>query len=183
MKSNGIEHGTARIPIVSVVGYSGSGKTTFVEKLIPALTCRGLKVGTIKHHMHEFEMDSPGKDTWRHRRAGASVTIISSPRQIGMVKDSTHDHSPAELVPLAAGVDLILTEGYKRGPLPKIEIFRPGSTDHPNPVCLDDPNLLAVVSSEKLSLRVPVFGLEDASGVADLLIRTQGLTAKTSKTG
>ncbi|UCF95758.1 MAG: molybdopterin-guanine dinucleotide biosynthesis protein B, partial [Desulfobacterales bacterium] len=74
-------------PIVSTVGYSGSGKTTLLEKLIAELKQRGFRVGTIKHDVHGFEMDRPGKDSWRHKQAGASVTVISSPYQIGMVKD------------------------------------------------------------------------------------------------
>lgn len=159
------------IPIVSVVGYSGSGKTTFVEKLIPALTSRGLKVATIKHDVHGFDLDQPGKDSWRHRRAGAVATIIASPGQVGMIKDVDHDLSPLELSQMVSGVDLILTEGYKRSPYPKVEVFRPGATDHETPVCLGDPALLAVVSSEKLSVRVPVFGLDDAAGVAELILQ------------
>jgi molybdopterin-guanine dinucleotide biosynthesis adapter protein len=161
----------SKIPIVSVVGFSGSGKTTFVEKLIPALTSRGIKVGTIKHDVHGFDLDQPGKDSWRHRRAGAAVTIIASPGQIGMVKDVDHDLSPLELAQFISGVDLILTEGYKRGPFPKVEIFRRNAADNQAPVCLDDPALLAVVSNEKISLKVPLFGLDDASGVAELIIR------------
>ena len=81
-------------PIVSIVGNSGSGKTTFLEKLIPEMIRRGFKVGTIKHDVHGFEMDKPGKDSWRHKRAGAHTTMISSPYQIGMVMDVDEDHNP-----------------------------------------------------------------------------------------
>ena len=94
-------------PVVSIVGYSGSGKTTLIEKLISALKQRGLRVGTIKHDVHGFEMDRPGKDSWRHKQAGASATIITSPRQIGMVMDADHDHHPMELLPLMAGMDIV----------------------------------------------------------------------------
>ena len=168
----------AKAPIISVVGFSGSGKTTYIERLIPALKSRGLKVATIKHHHHGFELDKPGKDTWRHKQAGAAVTVISSPSRIGMVMDVDHDHSPEELALFAPGVDLILTEGYKRGPYPKVEIFRPEATENKRLFCLDDPALLAVVSSENLTLRVPVFEFEDVAGVAELVIQTLGLTRK-----
>jgi molybdopterin-guanine dinucleotide biosynthesis protein B len=162
-------------PILSVVGFSGSGKTTYIERLIPVLVSLGLKVGVIKHHSHDFEMDMPGKDTWRHRKAGAAVTVISSPARIGMVMEVDHDHSPEELALLMKGVDLILTEGYKRGPFPKIEIFRPEATENQTPFCLDDPELLAVVTRERLSLPVPVFDFEDLEGVAGLIVRKLGL--------
>ena len=98
-------------PVVSVVGKSNSGKTTFLVNLIAELTQRGFRVGTIKHDVHGFEMDRPGKDSWRHKKAGASTTIISSPYQIGMVKDVDHDHHPDEIIPLLSDVDIILTRG------------------------------------------------------------------------
>jgi len=145
-------------PFVSVVGNSGSGKTTFLEKLIPELIARGLKVGTIKHDVHGFEMDKPGKDSWRHKHAGASATVISSPYQIGMVMDVEHDHKPDELLLLFNGMDIILTEGYKRGDHPKMEIFR------------NDNYLLALISDETVHLKVPRFSTKDIKGVADFLI-------------
>ena len=99
-------------PIVCIVGSSGAGKTTLLEKLIPELTCRGIKVGTVKHDVHGFEIDKPGKDSYRHKQAGAVVTIISSPKRIGMVMDTDHDLDLGELLPFYSGVDIVLTEGY-----------------------------------------------------------------------
>jgi molybdopterin-guanine dinucleotide biosynthesis protein B len=110
--------------MVSIVGKSGSGKTTLLEKLIPELRGMGLKVGTIKHDVHGFEIDHPGKDSWRHKQAGSRITIISSPQRIGMVMDVDHDHTLDELASFFSGVDIVLTEGYKRENKPKIEIFR-----------------------------------------------------------
>jgi len=156
-------------PVVSVVGNSGAGKTTFLEKMIPEMINRGLKVGTIKHHVHgRFEMDTPGKDSWRHKRAGASTTVISSPYRIGMVMDVKYDHSLDELVPFFSGMDIILTEGYKQDHKPKLEIFRPEITKEP--LCKNDKNLLALISDSTIDLGVPVFSTHDIMEVADFLI-------------
>jgi molybdopterin-guanine dinucleotide biosynthesis protein B len=161
-------------PIVSVVGNSGSGKTTFIEKLIPELIGRGLKVGTIKHDVHGFEMDKPGKDSWRHKHAGASATVISSPYQIGMVMDVAHDHKPDELLSLFNGMDIILTEGYKQGNHPKIEIFRTEIINEP--LCRRDNHLLALITDSEVDLDVPVFPTGAVQQVADFLIKHFNLT-------
>jgi molybdopterin-guanine dinucleotide biosynthesis protein B len=160
-------------PVVSVVGTSGVGKTCLLEKLIPELNRRGFKVGTIKHHMHRFEMDKPGKDTWRHMQAGAAGTIISSPNRIGMLMNVDHDHSPDELVSFFSSVDIILTEGYKRGNLPKIEVFRGGL--HAAPLCEGDAHLLALVSDTPVDLDIPQFSMREVEGLADLVIDTFNL--------
>ena len=155
--------------LVSVVGNSGSGKTTFLEKLIPELIGRGLKVGTIKHDVHGFEMDKPGKDSWRHKHAGASATVISSPYQIGMVMDVAHDHKPDELLFYFNGMDIVLTEGYKRGDHPKMEIFRTEIINEP--LCKNDKSLLALITDSDVDLDVPVFSLRAIKEVADFLIK------------
>ena len=155
-------------PIVLIVGHSGSGKTTFLEKLIPEFKRRDLKIGTIKHDVHGFEMDKPGKDSWRHKQAGAYTTVISSPYQIGMVRDVNHDHNPDELLSLFSDVDIILAEGYKRANKPKLEIFRPEVSKEP--LCQDDEHLLALISDAAVDLGVPKFSTKDVAGVAELLI-------------
>ena len=156
------------LPIVSVVGFSGSGKTTFIEKLIPQLTIRNIRVGTLKHDVHGFEMDKPGKDSWRHKHAGAVVTVISSPGQIGMVRDVDYDHNPDELKWLFTGVDIILAEGYKRQDRPKLEVFRPEVRE--KPFCVGDDALIGLISDVSVDLGVPRFSLDDAEGVAEFLI-------------
>ena len=156
-------------PIVSIIGNSGSGKTTFLERLIPEIKRRGLKVGTIKHDVHGFEMDKPGKDTWRHKQAGAVGTIISSSRMIGMVLDADHDHTPHELASLLGPVGLIIVEGYKKGSHAKIEIFRPHATGDSAPLRLDDPQLIAIISDAPLTVDCPVFGTHDIGSVATFL--------------
>jgi molybdopterin-guanine dinucleotide biosynthesis protein B len=153
-------------PILSFVGHSGSGKTTVIEKVIARLNGAGLKIAVIKHDVHGFEMDRPGKDSWRHKQAGAVATIVSSPSKVGVVMDTDHDRPPEALARLIEGADLIITEGYKKAPHPKIEVFRPNATGDHTPLCIDDPALLAIISDEALESRVPVFGAGDIEGVA-----------------
>jgi len=155
-------------PIVCIIGNSGTGKTTLVENLIPELKGRGLRMGTIKHDVHGFEMDKPGKDSWRHKQAGATATIISSPHQIGMVMDVDHEHSLDELAHFFPGVDIILVEGYKRAKRPKIEIFRPELRKEP--LCKDDDFLVALISDALVDLGVPRFSRDNIQGLADFLI-------------
>jgi molybdopterin-guanine dinucleotide biosynthesis protein B len=114
-------------------------------------------------------MDKPGKDSWRHKHAGASATVISSPYQIGMVMDVTYDHKPDELLPIFNGMDIVLTEGYKRGEHPKIEIFRTQITNEP--LCKSDTSLLALITDSDIDLDVPTFSLEAVKQIADFLIK------------
>lgn len=165
-------------PIICIVGGSGSGKTTYLEGLIPELKSRGLRVGTIKHHGHDFEMDCPGKDSWRHKQAGSSIAMISSPSRIGMVMDANRDHRPDELVRFFTNVDIILCEGYKGENKPKVEIFRPEI--HDRPFCVKDENLIALVTDKEMNTGVPRFALADTKGLADFLIEKFGLEAKST---
>ena len=160
-------------PVVTFAGMSGSGKTTFVVKLIPVLTGRGFKVGTVKHDVHGFDMDRPGKDTWRHRQAGSSVTVVSSPHGIGMVKAVDHDHHLSELLPLFEGMDIVVAEGYKRADVPKIEVVR--ADLGARPILAGDEWLLAVVGDVPDELHVPRFSFGDVEGVADFLVNRFGL--------
>lgn len=155
-------------PVVSIVGKSGTGKTTLMERLIRELTARGLRVGSIKHHLHDFELDTPGKDSYRHKQAGAERAMIASPHKIGLVMDVDHDYAPDELVSFFSGTDMVLAEGYKGAAGPKIEIFRPEV--HAEPVCLDDEHLIAMVTDRDPGLNVPRFGLEDIKGIVDFII-------------
>jgi molybdopterin-guanine dinucleotide biosynthesis protein B len=155
--------------IVSIVGKSNAGKTTLVEKLLPHLVARGLRVGTIKHDVHGFDMDRPGKDSYRHKAAGAAATIISSPTKIGMVMDSDHDHTILELVErFYGGMDLVVTEGYKRETWPKVEIHRKAL----NRPLLASPEegLIALVTDEPMPVDVPHFDVEDAAGLAAFIV-------------
>ncbi len=157
-------------PIVSIVGRSDSGKTTFLEKLIPALKTRGLRVAVVKHDSHGFEMDRPGKDTWRLRQAGADAVMISAPHQMALIRGGLDREATLdELAALVSGqVDLVLTEGYKSGDKPKIEVSR-AEISGGELLCTEE-ELLAVVADGHRSVDVPQFDLEDAAGVADLLV-------------
>ncbi|MFZ5647728.1 MAG: molybdopterin-guanine dinucleotide biosynthesis protein B [Bacillota bacterium] len=154
------------IPVVSVVGESGAGKTTFLEKLIAEMKARNIRVGIIKHHVHDIEIDTPGKDTWRHSRAGADTVAISTPGRVGLFRRLEGEMDLDDLARMMGDVDIVLTEGYKRGNKPKIEVSR---SDHSKRLISDPAELIAVVSDVHWDLEVPVFGLEDYRGVADFL--------------
>jgi molybdopterin-guanine dinucleotide biosynthesis adapter protein len=157
------------IPIVSIVGKSDSGKTTLLEKLIPILTARGFRVAVIKHDAHSFEIDHEGKDSWRHKQAGAAVTIVSSSSKLAMVADTDHDQSLAEIRDaLIRGVDLILSEGYKRETHPKIEVYR--AEAHPELLCREDDNLVAIAGAPpNPPPHVPLFDLNDPGPLCDFI--------------
>jgi molybdopterin-guanine dinucleotide biosynthesis protein B len=159
------------IPIVSIVGKSNSGKTTLIEKLIPELHRRGYRVGTVKHDVHGFEVDKEGKDSWRHRKAGAYSTIISSPQQIALVRTMNYD-APLEEIRdrFIQDVDIIIAEGYKKGSTPKVEVFR--KEVHKEPLCTGEDHLLALVSNQCFDLGVPCLDLNDSKGVVDIVEST-----------
>jgi molybdopterin-guanine dinucleotide biosynthesis adapter protein len=157
------------IPIISIVGKSDSGKTTLLEKLIKGLSARGLRVATIKHDVHGFEIDHQGKDSWRHKQAGAAVTIISSPHKLAMIADTDHDYSLSEIRDeVIRGVDLILTEGYKRESHPKIEVYR--SEMRRDLLCKGDDNLVAIAGDPSdAPENIPIFDLNDPEPLCDFI--------------
>lgn len=158
-------------PIVSFIGKPDSGKTTLLEKLIPALIAKGVRVGTIKHHVHEFQMDKPGKDTWRHKQAGARTVTLSSPTGVGVIRDVDTDLPVEELVGrYYHDVDIVLCEGYKRLALPKIEVYRQAL--HADPLPERDETWVAMVSDVSCPTDLPCFALENVTGLADFLIDT-----------
>ena len=161
------------IPLVVLVGTSGTGKTTFLEKLIRELKKRKVRVGTVKHDVHGFDIDKPGKDTWRHAQAGADIVTISSPTAFALIRKVEQEMSLDGITKLITDVDIILVEGYKRSAKPKIEIHRKA---HSGELLSAPEELLAVVSDAYWNIGVPLFDLEDASGVADLLVESYGLS-------
>ena len=154
-------------PIVSIVGRSESGKTTLIEKLIPELKRRGYRIGTIKHTHHAVEIDQGGKDSARHRRAGADTVMLASPGSVAMFKSQATD-TVEELARFFEDVDLLITEGFKRERHPKIEVVRAAVAVEL--MCRDDPSLIAVATDAPLSgLAVPLFRLSDPAGIADFI--------------
>ncbi len=157
------------VPILSVVGRTNSGKTTLMEHLIPELKRRGYRVGTVKHDVHTFDMDCPGKDTWRHAEAGADTVVISSPSRVACIKKVGED-TPLDSLAAAylEDVDIIICEGYKRDNKPKIEVVR--SEVGSQPICGRDDNLIALVTDVECDLGVPCLAPGEGGGaVADLV--------------
>jgi molybdopterin-guanine dinucleotide biosynthesis protein MobB len=156
---------------VSFVAKSGTGKTTLLEKVIAELKGRGYRVGVIKHDAHRFDIDHPGKDSYRLTAAGADTMLISSPEKLALVRKHAESPPIEELITTYfSDVDLILTEGFKKGGLLKIEVHR--AERSPTLLCRGeqhDPSLLAVASDESLELDVPVLDLNNPAQVADFV--------------
>ena len=161
-------------PVVSIVAKSGTGKTTLLEKLISELKLRGYRVGAVKHDAHSFSIDHEGKDSWRLTNAGADTMLITSPEKVAMVKQNT-DTEPALTETIAnycGDLDIVLTEGFKRSSMPKIEVHRSERSEQL--LCRGDEydsNLFAVASDSCLDLDVPVYDINDAPGLCDLIAK------------
>jgi molybdopterin-guanine dinucleotide biosynthesis protein B len=158
------------IPIVCIVGRSGAGRTTLLEKLIPEFNRRGYRVATIKHHAHPgFEIDRPGKDTWRHAQAGSEQVVLAAPDRVVAIRNVDHALTLDEIATtLIYDVDIILTEGFSQSDKPKIEVIRGARSLEP--IC-DPGELSAVASDVALTLDVPRFDLDDAAGLVDFIER------------
>lgn len=154
--------------VLSVAGYSGSGKTHFIEKLVRSLCEKGYRVFTVKHDVHGFDIDIPGKDSYRHRKAGAKRVLISSPERFALIEEREGEMDIQDLVDrYCRDADVVITEGYKRGPYPKIELHR---RDAGKPLsCIDDEKLLAVFSDHPLDLHVPTFHIDDVERAVEIV--------------
>ncbi|MGC0154616.1 molybdopterin-guanine dinucleotide biosynthesis protein B [Chromobacterium vaccinii] len=153
--------------VLGVCGYSGSGKTTLLEALLPALAARGVAVSVIKHSHHDIELDTPGKDSFRHRRAGAREVMVVSPHRFGLFAETERELSLDEQIARLAPCDLVLLEGQKTLPLAKLEVYRPALG---KPALHDvDPDVIAVACDAPLRAGVPVLDLNDAEAVADFI--------------
>lgn len=157
--------------IIGLAGWSGSGKTTLITRLVPRLIGRDLRVSTLKHAHHGFDIDQPGKDSFMHRAAGATEVVVSSTKRFAILHELRDDPewNLAALVGKMSPVDLVLVEGYKRDAFPKLEVHRAANGKpliHP-----EDPHIIAIASDVALpQVRVPVIGLDDIEGIADLVM-------------
>ena len=157
--------------IIGLAGWSGSGKTTLITKLIPCLIARGLRVSTLKHAHHGFDLDQPGKDSFMHRVAGATEVIVSSARRFAILHElrDEPEWNLGALVAKMSAVDLVMVEDFKRDAFPKIEIHRAENGKpliHP-----DDPHIVAIASDTPLPhVTVPVVDLDDINAISDLVL-------------
>jgi molybdopterin-guanine dinucleotide biosynthesis adapter protein len=157
------------IPVLSVIGRSNTGKTTFIEKLIPILKAKGIRVATIKHHLHDFEYDREGKDSYRHKKAGARIAMIVSPQKVAFTADTDGEMTLAELVSsYIKNVDLVIVEGFKEERAPKIELYR--YTEGLAPLCRDDSDVFALMSDRPIDAPVPVLSRDDLQAAVELIL-------------
>lgn len=162
--------------VFGLAGWSGAGKTTLLSKLIPALTAQGLRVSTLKHAHHNFDLDTPGKDSWVHRQSGATEVAIVSANRYAIMHELRGQPEPTieELLPRLAPVDLVLIEGFKRHKHDKLEIHRPALGKAL--LSPDDPDIVAVASDTKIDgLGVPLLDLNDIAAIAAFVRRRTGL--------
>lgn len=155
-----------QVPVVSLVGKSGVGKTTVLERIIREVKRRGYRLGTIKHDTHGFQLDRPGKDSWRHAEAGSDVVVISGPRKMALIRHLEREMALDDIVALMGDVDLVITEGYKRGDKPKIEVTR---KERGTELLCAAQELIGIMADYEVEMPVPKYSLEDAEGVVDLL--------------
>ncbi len=158
-----------------VVGWKNAGKTGLMERLVTEITGRGFSVSTVKHAHHSFDVDHQGKDSYRHREAGASQVLLASRNRIALMHELRDAPEPSleELLAQLAPVDLVLIEGYKRDSHPKVEAHR-AVTQNPL-IAPDDPTIRAIASDTPLSLDRPVFDLDDTVSIADFILNEVGL--------
>ncbi|MGL5008625.1 MAG: molybdopterin-guanine dinucleotide biosynthesis protein B [Paracoccaceae bacterium] len=160
--------------LYGIIGWKNAGKTSLMERLVANITARGFTVSTVKHVHHDVDLDQPGKDTFRHRAAGAQEVILASAHRFALL----HEHrgpEPALAAILArlAPVDLVLVEGYKRDTHPKVEVFRTG--EGRSLIAPGDPTVRAVATDATVQVTVPVLDLNDTAAVADFILREAGL--------
>jgi molybdopterin-guanine dinucleotide biosynthesis protein B len=156
--------------VIGIAGWSGAGKTTLLAKLIPCLVARGVRVSTVKHAHHCFDVDQPGKDSHTHRMAGANEVLVSSATRWALVHElrGAAEPSLAGLLAKLAPVDLVIVEGFKHGSHPKLEVHR-AALGKP-PLHPDDPHIVAVASDAPAAASVPVVKLDDVDAIADLVL-------------
>lgn len=156
--------------LIGLAGWSGAGKTTLLERVIPHLTAQGLSVSTLKHAHHKFDVDVPGKDSWKHRQAGATEVLVASANRFALMHELRGEPEPTlpELLSLLSPVDLVIIEGFKSDPHPKIEVYR---AENGKPFLhVQDKAIVAVASDVPVETALPVLHLDDIEKIADMML-------------
>jgi molybdenum cofactor guanylyltransferase/molybdopterin-guanine dinucleotide biosynthesis protein MobB len=167
-------------PVIGVAGWKNSGKTTLVARLVAELSRRGFKVATVKHAHHDFQIDEAATDSARHRRAGAAQVAIVSARRWAVIRELGADPEPSldEMIGRLDPCDLVIVEGYKAATIPKIETRRSASA-HARPLAATDPSVIAIAADHACDgAGRPVLALDDAAGIADVIVAALGLTPR-----
>ena len=163
--------------LFGIIGWKNAGKTTLVVRLVEHFTAQGIKVATVKHAHHDFDIDHPGKDSFKHREAGASQVVIASDQRIAMLRENREPTPPTleDTLRWVEPCDLILVEGFKRHPHPKIEVIRGEPKDEP--LALTDPTVKAIATDKDRHIGTqPVFDIEDIGAIAAFILHETGLT-------
>jgi len=157
--------------VFGFAGWSGSGKTTLIEKLIPRFVKRGLRVSLIKHAHHTFDVDQPGKDSYRHRHAGASEVLVTSSRRWVLMHELRGAQEPSfeEQAARLSPCDLLIVEGFKHAPIPKLEVWRTATGE--GPLHPQDPHIVAVASDVELETRLPLLDLNDDGAIGEFILK------------
>jgi molybdopterin-guanine dinucleotide biosynthesis adapter protein len=170
--------GGIKIPIIGIAGWKKSGKTTLVTRLIAEFTARGLKVATVKHAHHDFQIDEGETDSARHRRAGAGQVAVVSSKRWAVINELAGAPEPtlSEVISWIGPCDLIIVEGYKSAPIPKIEVRRSGALSQVP--LTEHPDVRAIAADYSIDdERLPVFALDDIAGIADFIAKSVGVPA------
>lgn len=163
------------VKVFGFAGFSGSGKTTLIEKLIPLFVDAGLRVSLIKHAHHDFDVDQPGKDSYRHRAAGCTEVLVTSSQRWALIHELRGAPEPSLVEQLAhlSPCDLVLVEGYKKEPIQKLEIHRPA---HGKPLLFpQDTNIVAVATDQPLATHLPCLNLDQPAEIAQFILQKTGL--------
>lgn len=160
--------------VISIVGHSGSGKTTMIEKLVRELTQRGVRVATIKHAHHKVELDTPGKDSWRYTQAGAAMSLLVTQGGVQLVDTRTEQREPQQLAERFLGeADLVLAEGFSHAPGAKIEVLRRACSATPR--CAPEEGVVALVTDvDEVYPQLPHFALDDVDGIIAFILQQAG---------
>ncbi|SNR99244.1 molybdopterin guanine dinucleotide biosynthesis accessory protein MobB [Anaerovirgula multivorans] len=157
------------IPVFSIVGKSSNtGKTTVLCNIIKVLKARGYRVATIKHDVHGFDIDHPGKDTWKHGQAGSDIVMISSPIKFAKIEKVEREYTLDEILADIKNVDIIITEGYKRADKPKLEVYRKEVTE--KFLCSDE-EMFAIVTDDEHGKAIPTFGFHEIEKLVDFIVK------------